>query len=224
MQMVAPPRWAPRVDHRPGAAAGRRRVVGRADAGGVRAGAAAAVPGLDGGAGEGAAHGAAGRHRAGAARAPAGTGDGPMVALRADLDALPTADEKNVPYRSTVPNGCHACGHDVHTTILLAAARELAAAGYECVPADVVADVYVLNPCPVTHVADRTSRQLLRAARRPLLGAIEALKRDHGVERGDVTVPGPAQARAQPFRSRTSFVHLVRRIGIHRSAFNFTAP
>jgi amidohydrolase len=46
-------------------------------------------------------------------------GEGPMVALRADLDALPIQDEKAVPYRSTVPNVCHACGHDVHTTILL---------------------------------------------------------------------------------------------------------
>ena len=48
-----------------------------------------------------------------------GDGDGPIVALRADLDALPIQDEKAVPYRSTVPNVCHACGHDVHTTILL---------------------------------------------------------------------------------------------------------
>jgi amidohydrolase len=43
----------------------------------------------------------------------------PVVGLRADLDALPLSDEKNVPYRSTVPNACHACGHDVHTTVLL---------------------------------------------------------------------------------------------------------
>jgi amidohydrolase len=42
-----------------------------------------------------------------------------VVALRADLDALPMADEKNVPYRSTVPGACHACGHDVHTAVLL---------------------------------------------------------------------------------------------------------
>ena len=48
-----------------------------------------------------------------------GPADGPVVALRADLDALPMPDEKHVPYRSTVPNACHACGHDVHTTVLL---------------------------------------------------------------------------------------------------------
>ena len=51
---------------------------------------------------------------------------GPVVALRADLDALPIGDEKNVPYRSTVPNACHACGHDVHTTILVGAGLFLA--------------------------------------------------------------------------------------------------
>lgn len=48
-----------------------------------------------------------------------GSGDGPTVALRADIDALPLHDEKDVPYRSTVPGACHACGHDVHTAILL---------------------------------------------------------------------------------------------------------
>jgi amidohydrolase len=51
----------------------------------------------------------------------------PVVALRADLDALPMTDEKDVPYRSTVPGACHACGHDVHTTILLGTGLFLAA-------------------------------------------------------------------------------------------------
>ncbi|MFY7067856.1 M20 family metallopeptidase [Nocardiopsis changdeensis] len=55
-----------------------------------------------------------------------GSGPGPTVALRADIDALPLTDEKDVPYRSTVPGAAHACGHDVHTTVLLAAGVFLA--------------------------------------------------------------------------------------------------
>ncbi|MGC1287794.1 MAG: amidohydrolase [Streptosporangiaceae bacterium] len=57
--------------------------------------------------------------RGGLAGSSSQVGAEPVVGLRADLDALPLSDEKNVPYRSTVPNACHACGHDVHTTVLL---------------------------------------------------------------------------------------------------------
>ena len=55
---------------------------------------------------------------------PAGTG--PLVALRADLDALCMDDEKDVPYRSRRPGVAHACGHDVHTTVVLGAGLALA--------------------------------------------------------------------------------------------------
>jgi len=48
------------------------------------------------------------------------------VALRADLDALPMDDEKGVPYRSTIPGMCHACGHDAHTAMLVGAGLFLA--------------------------------------------------------------------------------------------------
>ncbi|MCX5392747.1 amidohydrolase [Streptomyces sp. NBC_00094] len=50
----------------------------------------------------------------------------PMLAIRADLDALPIPDVKTVAYRSTVANRAHACGHDVHTTTVLGAGLVLA--------------------------------------------------------------------------------------------------
>ena len=59
-------------------------------------------------------------------RLPAGTGlvcevgsGDPVVVLRADIDALPLPDLKDVPYASTREGMCHACGHDVHTTVVL---------------------------------------------------------------------------------------------------------
>jgi amidohydrolase len=55
-----------------------------------------------------------------------GPGDGPIVALRADIDALPIPDHKSVPYRSKRLNVCHACGHDVHTAVLIGVGMMLA--------------------------------------------------------------------------------------------------
>jgi amidohydrolase len=66
-------------------------------------------------------------------RLPTGTGlvcevgsGGPVVVLRADIDALPLPDLKDVPYASTREGWCHACGHDVHTTVVLGVLTALA--------------------------------------------------------------------------------------------------
>ncbi len=52
-----------------------------------------------------------------------------IVGLRADIDALPITENSGLPFASTLPNVSHACGHDVHLTVLLGVARALCRAG-----------------------------------------------------------------------------------------------
>jgi len=56
-----------------------------------------------------------------------GARPGPTVALRAELDALPIQDARNVPYRSQLSGVMHACGHDVHMAVALGVAEVLTA-------------------------------------------------------------------------------------------------
>lgn len=60
-----------------------------------------------------------------------------MIALRADIDALPITEENGLPYASQMPGRMHACGHDFHTVALLGAA-ELLARRRQALPGTVV--------------------------------------------------------------------------------------
>ncbi|EJS58236.1 amidohydrolase [Bacillus cereus] len=51
-----------------------------------------------------------------------GNNSGPIIAIRADIDALPIQEETNLPYTSKIPGKMHACGHDFHTAAIIGAA------------------------------------------------------------------------------------------------------
>lgn len=59
-----------------------------------------------------------------------GTGDGPVIGLRADIDALPIQERSETPYASRNEGVMHACGHDANTAIMLGVAKKIVDTGF----------------------------------------------------------------------------------------------
>src|SRR5690606_9368460 len=121
---------------------------------------------------------------------------GPTVLARADMDALPVPEEKDVAYRSTTPDKMHACGHDGHVSVLVSVA-ELLTGRKQDLAGRVV---FVFQP----------AEEVVQGARAMLdAGALEGIEVDQVIglhlssndDVGKVSVrAGPAMAATDSFR------------------------
>lgn len=124
-----------------------------------------------------------------------GRANGPTVALRADMDALPITEQTALPYCSTVPGAMHACGHDGHTAILIGVAAVLVTLG-EALPGSVK---LIFQPAeePVSGAQELCAAGVLSS---PEVKAIVALHGWPGLPLGAIdATPGPQMASADTF-------------------------
>lgn len=134
---------------------------------------------------------------------------GRTVALRADIDALPIQEETGLPFASEVPGVMHACGHDMHTATLLAAARAL-----KPLAADLAGTVVFIFQ-PAEEVPPGGARPLVQAGilENPHVDAVFGLHVDAFMPAGQMSfAPGAVNA------SPDSFDIVIRGKGGHGAA------
>ncbi|MFW5654245.1 MAG: M20 aminoacylase family protein [Roseicyclus sp.] len=123
-----------------------------------------------------------------------GRGDGPVIGLRADMDALPMTETSGAAHASTVPGRAHACGHDGHTTMLLGAARYLAETR------NFSGSVALIFQPAEEHGAGAEAMCREGIMERFGIGQVYALHNVPGLEEGRVlTTPGPIMAAVDTF-------------------------
>jgi amidohydrolase len=120
----------------------------------------------------------------------------PVVAIRADMDALPISEANEVPYGSQIPGVMHACGHDAHTAIALGLATLLAQETFDGTvrflfqPAEEVGDEEGISGAP----------RMVEDGAMDGVDTVLALHVDGSVPVGDITVDaGPASAGVDTF-------------------------
>lgn len=128
---------------------------------------------------------------------------GPVVAVRADMDALPIEETLDVPYKSRNKGVKHACGHDVHMAVALGTAEILSRMRAE-IPGTVK---FIFQPAEegAPEGEDSGAARMIRegALENPRPGAIFALHTDPGMEAGKAGyAPGPVLASADTFTIR----------------------